>query len=438
MRTEDGRPGTADGDAAAGRPGGGAAAGRPSMLAPFRVRSFRFQWPSDLATSWAAEMEMLILGWYILTETGSVVLLTLFASLQWIGTLVAPLFGVAGDRLGHRNVLCAMRAFYALQAGLLMALAYAGMLSPAAVFAITAAMNLVRPSDLAMRYALVGATMPREQLMPATSIERTTVESARIFGALTGAGLFAALGMAAAYTVVTGLYALAFVLTLGVRVARRARTVDEPKPASPWVEVKEGFGYVRRSPVLVPTLCLACLVNFSAYPMSMGLLPYFVKDVLHADQTGLGYAAASFAAGALVGSIALTRYGAAIAAGRWMLSFALLWYLMLMIFARQENLAAAIAALFFTGLAQSFCLVPMSAILLRHSEERYRGRVLGIRMFAIYGLPVGLLLAGPLIHYLGFTAMATLYCITGAALTAWIAYRWRAHVWQPGAPANRR
>lgn len=40
-----------------------------AMLAPFRVRSFRFQWPADLLTSWGSEMENLVLGWYILVET---------------------------------------------------------------------------------------------------------------------------------------------------------------------------------------------------------------------------------------------------------------------------------------------------------------------------------------------------------------------------------
>ena len=27
---------------------------RPSALAPFRIRNYRFQWPADLLTSWAA------------------------------------------------------------------------------------------------------------------------------------------------------------------------------------------------------------------------------------------------------------------------------------------------------------------------------------------------------------------------------------------------
>ena len=75
---------------------------RSSALAPFRIRNYRFQWPADLFTSWAFEMETLVLGWYVFAETGSVVLLTVVASLNYTGTLIAPMFGVVGDRIGHR------------------------------------------------------------------------------------------------------------------------------------------------------------------------------------------------------------------------------------------------------------------------------------------------------------------------------------------------
>ena len=86
---------------------------RLPALAPFQVRSFRFQWPADLLTSWAFEMETLILGWYVLVETGSVLWLTVFGALGYGGTLLAPMLGVTSDRIGHRTVLCAMRAIYA-------------------------------------------------------------------------------------------------------------------------------------------------------------------------------------------------------------------------------------------------------------------------------------------------------------------------------------
>ena len=70
----------------------------PGALAPFSVRSYRFQWPADLLTSWAFEMETIILGWYVLVETNSVLMLTAFGALLYTGTLIAPIMGVWSDR----------------------------------------------------------------------------------------------------------------------------------------------------------------------------------------------------------------------------------------------------------------------------------------------------------------------------------------------------
>src|SRR5437868_2343185 len=148
-----------------------------AMLAPFQVRSFRFQWPADLLTSWGIEMENLVLGWYILVETGSVLALTLFWALQYLGTLLAPVFGMMGDRLGHRAVLAAMRAWYAGLAIAVTVLAYGGALRPILVLAVAALSGLIRPCDQGMRNALVAATMPADRLMATMGVSRTTSDS---------------------------------------------------------------------------------------------------------------------------------------------------------------------------------------------------------------------------------------------------------------------
>jgi hypothetical protein len=83
-------------------------------------------------------------------------------------------------------------------------------------------------------------------------------------------------------------------------------------------------------------------------------------------------------------------------------------------------------------------MVPMQAMLLRVAAERFRGGVMGIRMLMIYGVPIGLMIAGPLIGRFGYPATATLYCTIGLAFTLLIAVRWRAHLWKLGAPANAR
>jgi hypothetical protein len=94
--------------------------------------------------------------------------------------------------------------------------------------------------------------------------------------------------------------------------------------------------------------------------------------------------------------------------------------------------------LFAAGFAQSFCMVPMAVILLRTADPAFRGRVMGVRMLAVYGMPLGLLLSGPLVENLGFALTGSLYSLVGAGFTAVIALRWRTHLWHPGAPANER
>lgn len=406
-----------------------------SLLAPFQIRSFRFQYPADMLTSWGTEMETLILGWYILSETGSVLLLTLFGSLQYFGTLAAPVFGMAGDRLGHRAILCAMRASYALLALLLMALAFTGILRPLHVFIIATIGGLVRPSDLAMRGALVAETMPTHTFVSAMGASRTTSDSARTVGSLVGASLFAILGLGPAYAAITGFYVLGFLLTLGVGTVRPATHVSTRN--SLWRDLREGLTYLWDTPSSLAGLCLAFLVNLTAFPMTSGLLPYVARDVYQMDQTGLGYLIASFAFGALLGSILISIIGRAIRPARMMVVFAIAWYAMLLVFVRMRDPTSGSLTLMCAGLAQSLSLVPMSALLL-HGAGAYRGRVMGMRMLAIYGLPIGLLGAGALIDRIGFVPTATLYCGVGIGLTLLIALHWRAALWPLHAPANAR
>jgi predicted MFS family arabinose efflux permease len=478
-----------------------------SALAPFKVRSFRFQWPADLATSWAFEMETLILGWYVLVETGSVVMLTVFASLLYIGTLLAPMFGVMGDRIGHRNLLCAMRGLYAALAAILMTFAFMGIVTPALVLAITAVMGLVRPSDIGMRAALVAETMPADRMVGAMSIQRTTQDTARIAGALTGAGLLAALGMGPAYMAVSSFYAISVLLTLKAGSARPAHhlakdaaggsarprdtssehraseagattrfpqtagsagnesarprdtsskgsaseagaTTRSPQTAgsagnesarpSPWRELREGLAYVWNTPHLLGAMSLAFLLNLTAFPMFTGLLPYVAKEVYLSDQTTLGYMVAGASFGALLGSMALSRIGHAVRPARMGIIFGAGWYAMLLVFAHTPHAAAGIVVLILTGVVQSIGLIPMTAMLLRNSDVRYRGRVMGIRMLVLYGNLPGLLISAPLIARIGYPMTATLYCTIGLAFTLLIAVYWRAHLWRLGAPANAR
>jgi SNF family Na+-dependent transporter len=103
-----------------------------------------------------------------------------------------------------------------------------------------------------------------------------------------------------------------------------------------------------------------------------------------------------------------------------------------------QSMPAAIACLMLAGFSQSLTMISIAVILMRTASERFRGRVMGIRMLVIYSLPLGLLAAGSLIEEVGFAATATLYAATGLALMLAIVLHWRADLWHVHAPANAK
>ena len=71
-------------------------------------------------------------------------------------------------------------------------------------------------------------------------------------------------------------------------------------------------------------------------------------------------------------------------------------------------------------------MIALSVLLLSTAEPAYRGRVSGVRMLAVYGLPMGLLLAGALIETIGITATLAGYGVVGVLSTLWVVKRWPA------------
>jgi len=375
-------------------------------------------------------MEALILGWYVLTTTGSVQQLVIFGALGWLGSLFSPFFGIAGDRIGVRSLLCATRGIYALLAALLMLLTLNNALAPWHVFAISAVAGLLRPSDMAMRHVLVGQTIRPELLLGALGISRTTSDTAKLAGALAGTGGVALIGMGPAYMVVTAVYVAAFLLSLGVAGAPERAPEDEPVAVlAPIASLGEGVRYVWNKPDLLGAFSIAFLVNLLAFPFFLGLLPYLAKDVYGIGQSGLGYLAAAFAGGALAGSLLVGAGRVPRHAGRVMLWSAAAWFLAILLLGQTRSMDLGLVLLFASGFVQSFCLTPLAGVMLRGSSDAMRGRVMGIRMLGIWGLPLGLLAAGPIIAHLGYAASTLIYAALGLAATIAIGFRWRHALW---------
>ena len=405
------------------------------MLESFRVRSFRFQWGADAFATWASEMENLVLGWYILVDTGSPFLVGLVGALRFGGTLLSPFYGVIADRFDRRTLLIVLRFLHALQAAAIMALAVTGTLQPWHAFAITGVGGLMRMAENVVRQSLMADIVPSGALMNAVSLSRTTMDAAKIAGAVAGAGLLARLGIGPAYVVITVCFLLSTVLIFGVMPGRE-RAV-ESKPAvkvvleSPYRTLRSGLGYMRQSPTIVAIMFLAFLVNLTAFPLANGLMPIVARDAFAFGPAGLALLLTASSVGAVAGSLVLAALTTRVRhPERTMLTAIAVWHVLLLVFVQTAGSSAvlpvALLVLAAYGAATSGSMVTMQAVLLSITDVSFRGRVMGVRMMAVYGLPMGLLLGGVLAERLGILPALNILGGFGLLMTVLAAFRWPA------------
>ena len=394
------------------------------IFSAFKISSFRFQFGADLLVAWAIEMEVIILAWYILVATESPVALAVFGALRFGGTLLSPLIGSVADKLSRKRMLVAFRAGFSLLAIILMVLSLGDWVVPWHVYVVATITGLLRPADMMLRQSVIADAVPREILANAMGFSRTTLDSARIVGALAGASLMTLLGMGEAYIVVAGFYTISTLLSLKIRDISKGQTRTAARPID---DLKAAWRYSRHSADIKHILYLAFLVNLTLLCITGGLLPLVAKNIYAVEATGLGFMVAAFAGGALVGSLIIAMTMQSIRTERIMLGATLLWHALMVGFAQIETAALGIPWLVVTGLVSSFSMVPMASSLMLAIPIEFRARIMGLRQLAVFGLPVGLLCSGPLIEWIDVGPTFSLYGVVGFFATIWIWWSWQRH-----------
>ena len=398
------------------------ASGPRSILSAFGIRSFRFQWSADAMNTWGSEMETLILGWYILVATDSPFLVGLLGALRFSGTITAPLIGVIADRTNRKQMLIFLRIGTGLSSMVLLILAVTGLIQPWHVFIVAGFSGLLRPADNVLRQSLIADTVPRRLLMNASGFARTTQDSARIVGALLGATLLSRLGLGWALTAVSLFYAFSVFFGLGIRSV--PSTLHINKRMNPLTDMKQGAKYIMNSSALQPIMFLAFLVNATAFPFTNGLLPVVARDVYGHDENGLAVMVATFAAGALVGSLLMAAVVKFSHPERFMMLAMIVWHVLLILFAQTQSNTWGLPALALIGASVSFCMITMSVVLLTFAKFEMRGRVMGVRMLAVYALPMGMVIGGWLIEQYGVSVTITGYAVVGLLAIALSLFKW--------------
>ena len=150
-------------------------------------------------------------------------------------------------------------------------------------------------------------------------------------------------------------------------------------------------------------------------------MPIFARDELGVDARGLGMLMSAFGIGGLVGSFVLASRQDLKHAGRLLLFAVVAWHASMVVFAASSSFPLSLAILVFSGMAFSATLVLILTVLLRTASPEFRGRIMGLRVVAIYAHSFGSLNSGAMAGAWGAPVAANVNAVVGIALVAILA-----------------
>ncbi|SDZ68235.1 Sugar phosphate permease [Evansella caseinilytica] len=255
--------------------------------------------------------------------------------------------------------------------------------------------------------SLLPSTVKPEQLTRANSVISMTNHSSQIVGPLlagvllTTGGYGLVFGVTAAALLLAGL--IDIILKRSVSKAAADKMNEEPavaagKRLSVVASMKEGLAYVKNKSFLLALMASTVFLNlFFTGPLMVGL-PLYATTVLSGSAVTYSFLNGGISAGMLVGTLIIgvlniqKKRGLISVIGILFLAMAFLFF----------SLSAAfwlsMVMIILIGMAVGIINVPLAAVIQKHTDKEYLGRVMSLVSFSSMGLvPVSYLMTSLLL-----------------------------------------
>jgi MFS family permease len=282
---------------------------QPTTLSPFAHRVFLALWLASFASNLGNAIQSVGASWLmtsIAPEADMVALVQTATSLPIM--LFALIAGAIADLFDRRKVMLTAQIAMASASFLLAGLAFAGLVTPWALLALTfllgAGVALFGPA----MQVTVGEIVPRAELAGAVSLNILGFNVARSLGPAVGGGIVALAGSSAAFVANASSYLLAIVILF----FWRKPPAQPPQANAPAASVRrvlpavlEGLLYVGAAPPIRIILLRAAFFTLSG-SAAWALMPLVARNLVGGGPSAFGLLLSGLGVGAVIGALAST------------------------------------------------------------------------------------------------------------------------------------
>jgi MFS family permease len=395
----------------------------PPRFPVLRHRNFRLYVVGQGLSLVGFWMQSVAQSWLVYRLSGSAFALGVVAFASYAPVLLlAPIAGVAADRVRRHRLVVLTQVLLMLIALLLGLLVTTGNATVAIIVASAAATGTVSAFDIPARQSFLVEMVGPEDLPGAIALNASIFNAARMIGPAVAGLLVAEVGEGPCFLLNAASYLAVLVALLRMRLERPGAAPT----SAPTTGFIDGLRYVQSQRVLRTLLLLLGVVGSFGLPWGV-LLPVFAGKVFAVGPRGYGLLLAAAGIGAVLSGLRLAsrRYSrpeqrrnllvGLVSLGAGVVGLAL-----------SARFAVAVASQALAGFGMVRYAATTNTLLQLLVEDRYRGRVMGLYTVMFLGTaPFGSLVLGAVAERFGAPAAAVASGTISLAAAAWLAVRLR-------------
>lgn len=383
----------------------GASVGR--TFESLAYRDFRLLWFASLATSLAIQIQIYARGWLIFDITDSEMKLTWVMLSFWIPSSVFSFFGGAiADRIRKKTIMVGAQV-----ASMLSALTFGTLILIGTVhFWYFIVFGFFNGTILALSMPTRTAVMPDlvapRHLTNALALSGSTFNLSRVVGIAFGGLLLSILflpnfsaknSVGMLFLCIATLYGCSIVGTSLINYQGNPTRVNKKSLAR---DFWEGVAYIRNSHVVVGLLLMGLIPTMFGFSAQF-LLPAFNGRVFDGKSATLSGLLVALGVGAVLGSLAIARFGEIDQKGKLMYVLAFAWAFFLAALALTENYWLALIVLALVGASSAGLSSLNMSVLQLIVSAKMRSRIMAITWASFGLMPIGMIPLGFLAERVG-------------------------------------
>lgn len=400
--------------AAAVEKGGQASDDKPPSL--FLDSDFLKVWIAGALVGIMRWLDVLVVGYYTLVETGSPFIVSLMLFLRMSPMLVLGLFaGAIAERMDRRVILVGLLILMTAMYATLGVLALRDALELWHVAVGVTYSGVFWSFELPVRRTMAGDTAGAARLPRAMGLESATNSITRAVGPFVGGALYDTVGIQGAFALGA---TVCFIGAMLLATVRRAARSEGAGRGPVLAGLKEGLAYVRTERVIQAVLAVTIILNLFGFAcVSMFAVIGRESFGMSASETGLLASAEGF--GAFCGALLVAAWARpaqltrifAFGAGTYIACMGLFAAMGLLDDAGLVYFAAGF--LFIAGFGLSGFGSMQSGLVLARTPAHMRVRVMGVLAMCIGCGPIGILNVGWIAEAFGAATAVTIVASFG-------------------------